>query len=195
MPKNWCLWTVVLEKTLETPLDCKEIKPVIHKGNQSWMFIGRTDAEGETPPDVKNRLTGKDPDSGKDWRQKEKGTIEDEMVGWMASPTWWAWVWATSGSCWWTRKPDVLQSWGLRELDTSELNWKHCNNIQPLCTPFPIWNQFIVPCPVLTGASRPTYRFLRRQIRWSGIPNSLIISQSLLWSKKTKVLAQLMKQK
>ena len=83
--KNWCFWTVVLEKTLESPLDCKEIKLVHPNGNQSWMFIGRTDAEAKTPilwpPDVKNWLIGKDPDAGKDWRQEEKGTTEDEMVG------------------------------------------------------------------------------------------------------------------
>ena len=174
VPKNWCFWTVVLEKTLETPLDCKEIKPVIHKGKQSWIFIGRTDAEAETPiiwpPDVKNRLTGKDPDSGKDLRQEEKRMTEDEMVGWMASPNWWAWVWASSGCWWWTRKPGILQMGSQRVRHT--LNWKQCDNIQPLCMPFPIWNQFIVPCPVLTGASPPAIRFLRRQIRWSGIPNS-----------------------
>ena len=80
------LWTVALEKTLESPLDCKEIQPVHPKGNQSWIFIGRTDDEAETPilwpPDAKNWLTGKDPDAGKDWRQEEKGKIEDEMVGW-----------------------------------------------------------------------------------------------------------------
>ena len=85
-PKNWCFWTVVLEKTLESPLDCKEIQPVHPKGNQSWIFIGRADAEAETPvlwpPDAKNWLTGKDPDAGKDRRREEKGTTEDEMVGW-----------------------------------------------------------------------------------------------------------------
>ena len=84
--KNWCFWTVVLEKTLENPLDCKEIKLIVPKGNQSWIFIGRTDAEAETPilwpPDVKNWLYRKDPDAGKDWRREEKGTTEDEMVGW-----------------------------------------------------------------------------------------------------------------
>ena len=84
--KNWYFWTVVLEKTLESPLDYKEIQPVNPKGNQSWIFIGRTDAEAETPilwpPDVKSWLIGKDPDAGKDWRQDEKGTAEDEMVGW-----------------------------------------------------------------------------------------------------------------
>ena len=83
--KNWCFWTVVLEKTLKSPLDCKEIKLVNPSGNQSWIFIGRTDAEAETPilwpPDAKNLLLGKDPDAGKGWRQ-EKGMIEDEMVGW-----------------------------------------------------------------------------------------------------------------
>ena len=85
-PKNWCFGTVVLEKTLESLLDCKEIKPVHPKENQSWIFIGRTDAEAETPilwsSDVKSQLTGKDPDAGKDWRQEEKGTTEEEMVGW-----------------------------------------------------------------------------------------------------------------
>ena len=82
-PKNRCFWTVVLEKTLESPLDCKDIQPVHPKGNQSWIFTGRTDAEAETPivwpPDAKNWLIGKDPDAGKDWRQAEKGTTEDEM--------------------------------------------------------------------------------------------------------------------
>ena len=85
-PKNWCFWTVVLEKTLESPLDCKKIQPVHPKGNQSWVFIGRTDAEVETPilwpPDVKSWLIRKDPDAGRDWGQEEKGPTEDEMAGW-----------------------------------------------------------------------------------------------------------------
>ena len=84
-PKNWCFWTVVLEKTLESPLDCKEIQSVHPKGNQSWIFIGRPDAEADTPilwpPDAKNRLIGKDPDAGQDWRQEEKG-----RTGWNR---WW----------------------------------------------------------------------------------------------------------
>ena len=84
--KNWCFWTVVLEKTLESPLDCKEIQPVHPKSSQSWVFIGRTDAEAETPilwpPDAERWLIWKDPDAGKDWGQEEKGTTEDEMVGW-----------------------------------------------------------------------------------------------------------------
>ena len=84
--KNWCFWTVVLEKALESPLDSKEIQSVHPKGNQSWIFIGRTDAEAETPilwpPDVKNWLIGKDRNVGKDWKREEKGTTEDKMVGW-----------------------------------------------------------------------------------------------------------------
>ena len=86
MPKNWCFWAVVLEKTLESPLDCKEIQPVNPKGKQSWIFTGRTDAEAETPifwpPDAKSWFIWKDPDAGKDWRQEEKGMTEDEMAGW-----------------------------------------------------------------------------------------------------------------
>ena len=85
-PKNWCFWSVVLEKTLESPLDCKEIQPVHPKGDQSLIFTGRTDVEAETPilrpPDVKSGLIWKDPDAGKDWRQEEKGTTEDDVVGW-----------------------------------------------------------------------------------------------------------------
>ena len=88
--KNWCFWTLVLEKSLESPLDCKDIKPVNPKGNQCWIVIGRTDAKAEAPilwpPDAKSRLIRKDPDAGKDWRQEEKGTTEDEMVGWHHRP-------------------------------------------------------------------------------------------------------------
>ena len=88
MQKNWCLWIVVLEKTFESPLDCKEMQPVHPKGNKSWIFIGKTDTEAETlivwPPDAKNWLIWKDPDAGKDWgqKEKEKGMTEDEMAGW-----------------------------------------------------------------------------------------------------------------
>ena len=86
VPKNWCFWTVVLEKTLESLLDCKETQPVHPKGDQSWVFIGRTDVEAETPilwpPDGKSWLIWKDPDAGKDWGQEKKGTTEDERVGW-----------------------------------------------------------------------------------------------------------------
>ena len=107
MLKNWCFWTVVLEKTLESPLDCKEIQPVHPKGDQSWVFIGRIDVEAETPvlwpPDGKSWLTGKDPDAGKDWRQEKKSTTEDEMVGW-------TWIWVNSGSWWCHQQSHLLSS-------------------------------------------------------------------------------------
>ena len=136
--KNWCLWTVVLEKTLESPLDCKEIQPVNPKGDQSLMFIGRTYAEAETPPDVKNWLIGKDPDARKDWRQKEKAMTEDEMVGWHhwldehefeQAPG----VGDGQGS------PACCIPWGCKELDTTEhLNWTEITSatfIEHQCTP------------------------------------------------------------
>ena len=125
--KNWCFWTVLLEKTLESPLDWKKIQPVHPKGDQSWVFIGRTDAEAETPilwpPDMKNWLIWKDPDAGKDWGQEEKGMTEDEMVGWHH--------WLYGHEFGWT--PGVgdgqgglvcCSSWGRKESDmTEQLNW------------------------------------------------------------------------
>ena len=126
-PKNWCFWTVVLEKTLESPLDWKEIQPVHPKGLQSWVFIGRTDVEAETPilwpPDVKSWLIGKDPDAGKDWGQEEKGMTEDEHH------------WLKGHGFGWT--PGVgdgqgglacCSPWGCKESDTTEwLNWTEWN--------------------------------------------------------------------
>ena len=129
-PKNWCVWSVVLQKTLESPLDCKEIQPVHPERDQSWVFIGKTDVEAETPilwsPDAKSWLIWKDPNAGKDWRWEEKGTTEDEMVGWMASPTQWTWVWVNSGSWWWTGRPGVLQFMGSQRVGhhwMTELTW------------------------------------------------------------------------
>ena len=129
VPKNWCFLTVVLEKTLESPLDCKEIKAVNPKGNQSWIFIGRTDAEAEVPilwpSDAKSWLTGKNPDADKDWRQEKKGTTR-VWDGWMASLIRWAWVWASSGRWWWRGKPGVLQSMGSQRVGhnwVTKLNW------------------------------------------------------------------------
>ena len=126
--KNSCFWTAVLKKILESPLDCKEIKPVHPKGNLSWIFIGRTDGEAEVLifwlPDVKNWLIGKDPDAGKDWRQEEKGMTG--WGGWMATPTWWTWVWSSSRSWWWVGKPGVLQSIRSQRVGhawVTELNW------------------------------------------------------------------------
>ena len=125
--KNGCFWAAVLEKTLESPLDCKEIKPGNPKGNKSWIFVGMTDAEAETlilwPPDVKNWLTGKYPDAGKDWRLEEGLT---GWGGWIASLTQWTWVWASSGSWWRTGKPGVPQSIGSQRVRrdwATELNW------------------------------------------------------------------------
>ena len=129
--KNWCFWTVVLEKTLESPLDYKEIQPVHSEGDQSWVFFGRKDAKTETPvlwpPHEKSWLIGKDSDAGRDWGQKEKGTTEDEMAGWHH--------WLDGRESEWT--PGVgdgqgglacCDSWGRKQLDTTErLNWTELN--------------------------------------------------------------------
>ena len=131
VPKNWCFWTVVLEKTLESPLNCKDIQPVNPKGNQSWIFTRMTDAEAETlvlwPLATKNRLIGKDPDAGKDWRWEEKGTTEGWNV-WLASPSQWTWVWVNSRSEWCIGRPGVLQSMGSQRVRhdwATELNCLH----------------------------------------------------------------------
>ena len=136
MIKNWCFWTVVLEKTLESPLDCKEIQPVHSKRDQSWDFIGRTDAKAETPilwpPDVKSWLIGKDSDAGKDWRWEEKGTTEDEMAGWyhrLDGHEFERNLGVGNGqgglAC--------CDSWGCKESDTTEqLNWTELNEILPV---------------------------------------------------------------
>ena len=142
-PKNWCFWTVVLEKTFESPLDSKEIQLVHPKGNQSWIFIGRTNAEAETPmlwpPDAKNWLTGKDPDAGKDWRQEEKGTSEDEMVGWHH--------WLNGHE--FEQTPEVgdgqgslaLQSTGLQRVGHDWVTW---TVLMLSTTPFPLpWRLFV----------------------------------------------------
>ena len=128
VPKNWCFWTVVLEKTLESPLDCKEIQPVHSKGDQPWDFFGRNDTEAETPvlwpPHAKRWLIGKDSDAGRDWGQEEKGMTGWD--GWMASLTRWTWVWVNSGSWWWTGRPGVLRFMGSQRVRhdwATELNW------------------------------------------------------------------------
>ena len=136
MPKNWCFWTAVLEKTLESPLDCKMIQPVHSKGDHSWVFIGRTDAKAETrvlwPPNVKSWLIGKDSDAGRDLGQEKKGTTEDEMAGWHH--------WLDGRESEWT--PGVgdgqgglacCDSWGREESDITErLNWTELNWVSPL---------------------------------------------------------------
>ena len=127
-PKNWCFWSVVLEKTLESPLDCKEIQPVHSKGEQSWVFIGRSDAIAETPilwpPDVKSWLHLKRPWC---WEKLKAGGEGDDRGwdGWMASLTWWTRVWVNSGR-WWTGRPGVLQFMGSQRVGhdwATELNW------------------------------------------------------------------------
>ena len=129
VPKNRCFWTVVLEKTLENPLDCKEIQPVHSKGDQSWVFIGRTDAKAETPifwpPHAKSWLIGKDFDAGRDWGVGGEGDNRG-WDGWMASWTQWMWVWLNSGSWWWTGRPGVLRFMGSQRVRhdwVTELNW------------------------------------------------------------------------
>ena len=134
VPKNLCFWAVVLEKTLESPLNCKEIKPVNPKGNQPWIFIGRTDGEAETPilwpPDAKNRLIWKHLMLGK----TEAGGDGDDRGwdGWMASLTQWTWVWASSEHRWWTGKPGMLQTMGSQRVGddlVTELTWTEgCEN-------------------------------------------------------------------
>ena len=126
-PKKWCFWTMMLEKTLESPLDCKEIQQVHPKGNQSWIFTGRADAEAETPilwpPDVKIWLLGKDPDAGKDRRQDETGTKEDEMVGWHHRLNGYEFE-LTPGVGDGQGGLLCCSPWGCKELDTTEwLNW------------------------------------------------------------------------
>ena len=132
--KNWCFWAVVLEKTLESPLDCKEIQPVHPKGDQSWVFIGRTVVEAEAPilwpPDAKSWLIWKDPDAGKGWGQEEKGMTEDEMVGWHH--------WLDGHGFGWTLGVgdgqgglECCGSWGRKESDTTEwLNWTEVSAIR-----------------------------------------------------------------
>ena len=131
---NWCFWTVVLEKTLERPLDCKEVQPVHPKGNQSWIFTGRTDAEAEAPIlwplDAKNWHLGKDPDAGKDWRQEEKGTTEDELVGWHHQLDGHEFEQALEVG---DGQGDLARCspWGHKESDTTEwLNWTEDYGIQ-----------------------------------------------------------------
>ena len=135
--KNWCFWTVVLEKTLESPLDCKEIQPVHSEGHHPWVFFGRNDAKAETPvlwpPHAKSWLIGKD----WCWEGLGAGGEGDDRGwdDWMASPTQWMWVWVNSGSWWWTGRPGVLRFMGSQKVGhdwATELNWTevffHCSN-------------------------------------------------------------------
>ena len=168
-PKNWCFWIVVLEKTLESPLDCKEVQSVHPKGDQSWVFIGRTDAEAELPvlwpPDLKSWLIEKDPDTGRDWVQEEIGTTAWD--GWMALPTQWTWVWVNSGSLWWTGTPGMLWFMGLQRIGhdwASELNWStflatasiwKCRLCKYFCQAWSAWElEYYTFCSVLCHFSQ-----------------------------------------
>ena len=131
-PKNWCFWTVVLEKTLASPLYCKEIQPVHSEGDQSWVFFGRNDAEAETPvlwpPHSKSWLIGKDSEAGRDWGQEEKGTTEEEMAGWHHRVDGCEFEW-TSGVDDGQGGLACCDSWGCKELDmTEQLNWTECHS-------------------------------------------------------------------
>ena len=170
MLKNWCFCTVVLEKTLESPLDCKKIKPANPRGNQSWIFIGRPDVEAETPilwlPDVKNILTGKDPDVPKDWRQEEKGTTKWD--GWMASLTWWIWVWVSSRSWWLTGKPGMLQSMGSQRVRHNWVSTGQCLHIRiRIIATKPKWNKIKQNKPKLT----------KKKTKFGTVLNGLILQE------------------
>ena len=180
-PKNWCFWTMVVEKTLESPLDCKEIQPVHSEGDQPWVFFGRTDAKAETPVlwpfHAKSWLVGKDSDAGRDWGQEEKGTTEDKM--WMASLTQWTWVWVNSRSWWWTGRPDMLRLMRLQRVGhdwATELNWPELKRIIIFATGFPVMKKIesVSDSVVSDSASlwtvahqAPLSMAFSRQERWS----------------------------
>ena len=137
-PRNWCFWTVVLEKTLENPLHCKEIQPVHPKGDQSWVFMGRNDVEAETPilwpPDMKSWLIWKD------WERLKVGGEGDDRGwdGWTASPSQWTWVWVNSRNWWWTGRPGVLWFMGSQRVGhnwVTEVNWRYDNSIFVMWAP------------------------------------------------------------
>ena len=175
--KNWCFWTVVLKKTLESPLDCKEIQPVQTKGDQSWVFIGRTDDEAEAPilwpPHVKSWLTGKDPDAGRDWGQEEKGTTEDKMAGWHHRLDGHEFE-QTLGVCDGQGGLACSDSWGCNESDMTEwLNWTELNwiwvilkvNVKAL-----VAQSCLFVTPKTAAHQAPLSMGFSRQEYWSGLP-------------------------
>ena len=170
--KNWSFWTVVLEKTPESPLDCKEIQPVHSKGDQPWMFFGRNDTKAETPilwpPHAKSWLIGKDSDAGRDWGQEEKGTAEDEMAGWhhrldRREFEWTPGVGDGQGAL------VYCDSWGSKELDTTErLNWTELKPVFYKCTSCTLGLGFILRLlPVLYTLSIHSVHFKNHNIKWS----------------------------
>jgi len=162
-PKNWCFWTVVLEKTLDSPLDCKEIQPVHSEGDQPWDFFGRNDAKAETPvlwpPHAKSWLIREDSDAGRDWGQEEKGTTEDEMAGWHHRLDWCEFEW-TPGDGDGQGGLACCDSWGHKESDMTErLNWTELlynivlvlayidMNLPRVYTCYPSWTPLPPPSP------------------------------------------------
>ena len=160
-PKNWCFWTVVLEKTLESPLDCKEIQPVHSEGDQPCVFFGRNHAKAETPvlwpPHVKSWLIGKDSNAGRDWGAGGKGD-DRGWDGWMASLTRWTWVWVNSRSWWWTGRPGVLWFMGSQRVRhdwATELNWTEPNNrIIPQRNGKVFFSLLTTECPCIQGGEK-----------------------------------------
>ena len=179
VPKNWCFWTVVLEKTLESPLDCKEIQPVHSKGDWSWVFIGRNDAKAETPilwpPHAKSWLIGKDSDAGRDLGQEEKGTTEDEMAGWHH--------WLDGRESEWTLGVGDGQgglacynSWGRKESDTTErLNWTELNWMGPDAMIFIFWVWSFKPTFSLSS-----FTFIKRLFSSSSLSFITVLSSAYL---------------
>ena len=182
-PKNWCFWTVVLEKTLASPLDCKEIQPVHSKGDQSWVFFGRNDAKAETPvlwpPHAKGWLIGKDSDAGRDWGQEEKGTTEDEMAGWHH--------WLDGRESEWTPGLSDGQgglaccdSWGCKESDTTEqLNWTELTDLQNMG-----WASLNMPSRLISSLFTPHLSSPYLRNPWGaikGICYSFCLSLAAAW--------------
>jgi len=156
-PKNWCFWTVLLEKTLENPLDCKKIQPVHPKGDQSWVCIGRTDVDAETPilwpPDMKSWLIWKDTDTGKDWGQWGRGRHRMRWLDGITDSM--DMVWVDSGSWWWTGRPGMAccSPWGCKESDTTQqLNWTEALLHAPTPCKYIVYTHMSLPCSCLISA-------------------------------------------
>ena len=170
--KNWCFWTVVLEKTLESPLDCKDIQPVHFEEDQPWDFFGRNDAKAETPvlwpPHEKSWLIGKDSDSGRDWGQKEKGMTEDEMTGWHHWLDGREFTWVNSWKWWWTGRPGMLRFMGSQRVGhnwATELNWiassdKNVEKLNHSLITVIIWNGTATPANSLAASYKTKHSIL-----------------------------------
>ena len=174
VPKNWWFWTVMLEKILESPLDCKEIQPVHSKGDQSWDFFGRNDAKAETPilwpPDVKSWLIGKDSDAGKDWGQEEKGTTEDEMAGWHHQHDGHEFGWTLGVG---DRQGGLAccNSWGRKESDPNgRLNWTELRDITSYCMLSAQSCLTLFAIPWTAAHQAPLFMEFSQQEYWSGLP-------------------------